>query len=178
MITFEKIYRQYKDKMFRYTYNYSRNSQEQEELFQEIFLNIYTGMKSFKKKSSLKTYIYTIARYTCIKHINKDKRDKKLIEKLEKFYEEEFEKNPYEILEMSENMAYFLNIIRQIEEEYREVFYFAEIEHLKYKKISEILNVPVGTVKSRLNRAKKKLMEIIKNNREGGINGEEMGCKK
>lgn len=158
---FNELYKKYRIKLFKFTYNYTKNYDEQEELVQDIFYNIYISLKNFKNKSSLDTYIYAIARNTCIKFIkNKDKERKKFRE-LVKFFDEKLEKTSYETFILSEDMKYFLYILDKLDNDFKEIFYLSEIEQLKYKEISKILNVPIGTVKSRLNRAKEKILKFL-----------------
>ncbi|MCK4796904.1 MAG: RNA polymerase sigma factor [Spirochaetes bacterium] len=158
---FEKVYKEYRNKIFRFTYNYTKDILEQEELVQDIFYNIFIGLKNFKKKSSLNTFIYAIARNTCVKYIKKSILERKKIDKLIRLYEREYEKSSYEKLILSEDAKYFLLILDKLQKDNREIFYLSEIERLKYREISEILHIPIGTVKSRLNRAKEKIVELV-----------------
>lgn len=160
-MNFEKIYKEYRDRVFRFTYTYTKNTFEQEELVQDIFYNTYIGLKNFQKRSSLSTFIYSIARNTCNTYIRKNVAERKKIDKMIRLYEPDFIKSPCENIILSEDVEYFLSIVGRLSEEYREIFYLYEVEDLKYKEISKILKIPIGTVKSRLNRAKEKILEFL-----------------
>jgi RNA polymerase sigma-70 factor (ECF subfamily) len=159
---FEKIYKLYKDRIFRFTFNYSKDRIEQEELVQDIFYNIFISLKNFKKKSLLSTYIYSIARNTCLNFIKKNIRERKKIEKMIKFVEPKYEQNPYDSVVLTENSKFFLSVLEKLPYECREIYFLSEVENLKYKDISKIKKLPIGTVKSRLNRAKKKIIGLLK----------------
>jgi RNA polymerase sigma-70 factor, ECF subfamily len=165
-MNFEKIYKEYQKKIYRYTYNYTKNPEEQKDLMQDIFYNIFFSLNNFKNKSSLNTYIYAIARNVCLNYIKKNINDRKIHENLVKNYEEKTAESAYETYEMSENMKYFFEVLEKLPEDQKDVFYLSEIENLKYEEIAKILNIPVGTVKSRLNRGK---INIIKELEERNV---------
>lgn len=158
---FEEIYKTYRLKIFRYTFNYTKDIHEQEELVQDIFCNVFLALSNFKKKSSLNTFIYSIARNVCLNFIKKKINDRKKIEKIINSYELKLEKSLQDSFILSEDMEFFLSIINKLEIEFRDVFYLFEIENMKYKEISKVLKIPIGTVKSRLSRAKEKIIELI-----------------
>jgi len=161
MMDLEKLYRDYYSSIFRFTYNYTRNRQEQEDLVQDIFYNIILSLKNFKNKSSLKTYIYAIARNVSCSFIKKNIKDRKVLETVTAHSVENFEEGVDKVYEMSEDVRYFFSIINNLSEDHREVYYLYEIEGLKYEDIAKILDIPVGTVKSRLNRSKSLIYEQL-----------------
>jgi RNA polymerase sigma-70 factor, ECF subfamily len=161
MINFDKIYKEYKQAIFKFTYNYTKDINEQEELVQDIFYNIFIALKNFKSRSSIKTYIYSIARNRCIEFIKNKIRERKKISKIIRLYEDKVQESIQEKFIMTEDIKYFLSIIGKLPENYREIYYLAEVQNLKYKEVSDILKIPEGTVKSRLNRAKEKILEMI-----------------
>jgi len=160
-MNFESIYKNYWDKVFKFTHNYTSNYHEQEELTQDILYNVFLSLKKFKNKSDIGTYIYAIARNKCVDYINNNKKNKKKIEKMISIHEINYENNPLDSYLMNENVNYFLSILNKLSVENREVFYLSEVENIKYKDIGKILNIPIGTVKSRLNRAKEKIIKLL-----------------
>lgn len=165
-MNFEKIYATYNQKILRFTYNYTKDSLEQEDLVQEIFLNIFQALKKFKKRSSLNTYIYSIARNTCINFLKKDQKAKKIAKEVLNSYVENYEENPLDKFILSEEMEYFLSVLYKIPEKHREIFILSEVERLSYRDISEVLEIPTGTVKSRISRAKEAIADLLTANEE------------
>jgi RNA polymerase sigma-70 factor, ECF subfamily len=158
---FDKIYREFRSKIFRFTFNYTKNREEQEDLVQDIFYNVFLSIKNFKNKSSLSTYIYTIARNVCVNYIKRNIKDRQRFENLVADFEEKTVPSAENALEMSENMKYFFKIMDLLPGEQREAFFLSEIENLKYEEIAKILEIPVGTVKSRINRAKTSVVKEL-----------------
>jgi RNA polymerase sigma-70 factor, ECF subfamily len=164
MTEFEKIYKEYKLTILKFTYGYTKDFNEQEELVQDIFYNIFLALKNFKNKSSLKTYIYSIARNRCIEFVKNKIRDRKKLSRLLMFQEEKIQEPLCEKFIMTEEIKFFLSVIEGLPDEQREILYMSEVQNLKYKEIGKILAVPIGTVKSRLSRAKERVYDILMEN--------------
>ncbi|OHD13178.1 MAG: hypothetical protein A2086_09690 [Spirochaetes bacterium GWD1_27_9] len=160
-MNFENIYKDYKEKIGRFIFTYTKDKEEQEELLQDIFYNIFLSLSNFKNKSSLNTYIYSIARNVCVKYIKNKIKERKRIENLIINYDERIQKIDLDYLIQKEEVKFFYETLDKLEDAQKEVFILAEVENLKYEEISKILNIPTGTVKSRLNRAKVNIMKLL-----------------
>ena len=160
-MNFENIYKDYKEKIGRFIFTYTKDKEDQEELLQDIFYNIFLSLSNFKNKSSLNTYIYSIARNVCVKYIKNKIKERKRIENLIINYDERIQKIDLDYLIQKEEVKFFYETLDKLEDAQKEVFILAEVENLKYEEISKILNIPTGTVKSRLNRAKVNIMKLL-----------------
>lgn len=158
---FARIYRDYKNRLYRLTFSFSKNEDEREDMVQEIFYNIFSSLERFKKKSSLTTYIYSIARNTCLVYIKKAVREKEKTAKVRHFFQAKFEECPSKKVLENEQISLFLEVLEKLPDELREVYYLFEVDNLKYREIAGILNIKLGTVKSRLNRAKEILARLL-----------------
>jgi len=153
---FESIIQRYKNILFRYVLSHIPNFDIAEELTQDVFIKFYFSIDKFRFESSLITYLYKIARNLCI-----DIKRKKNINEI---YLEEIQPEPkgqsaeFEI----EQKFWLLQILSKISDEQRSAIEMFYVEGFKYREIAEILELPMGTVKSRLKRGIEKLRKIIK----------------
>jgi len=149
-IDIESIYRMYGEYIYRYIYGMVHNKAEAEDLLQDTFIKVMKADSS--EIENIKSWLITIARYTIYDHWRRERRRLKL--------------RPF-IREKKRDIDLKLDIEREIEKlppKLKEVIILREINQLNYKEISDILGVEIGTVKSRLSRARIKLGESL-----GGI---------
>lgn len=144
----------------------SHLGEEVDDLAQDIFLQIYIASKKFKGDSLVKTWIYSIAKFT----INNKLRKKKLLyfwqfgqSKNMDALEENLidESNPERLIQESEQKQAVKKCLTQLDIKSQEVLMLYEWSGLSYEQISEILTINIGTVKSRINTARNKLKEKL-----------------
>ena len=133
------------------------------DLSQTAFIKAYRNFKSFDDTKKFFTWYYTILRNLCLNFI-RDSKSKNTIA-----FDDQIEwrnnTNPADNIELEELKKNLWESIRQLEFEDREVIILKEFEGFTYKEISETLDIPVGTVMSRLYYARKKLakkLEVFK----------------
>jgi len=164
---FEQLVYRYKDRLMNFVYNFLKNRVEAEDVVQETFLRLYRNRHSYKKIAKFSTWFYTIAANLAKTELRKRKR--KSLLSLSKMGVED---KDYDIPDVTLSPEKKVNsnirekIIRdKIEElplKFREVIVLRDIEQCSYEEICEILNIPIGTVKSRINRGRQKLQKELK----------------
>lgn len=141
------------------------NPDDASDVVQEAFLNAYQSLHTFKGDAEFFTWLYRIAFNTAISL----KRKKRAIISLDAGGREggidpddhsEYIK-PGAALERSEQETQLQDALTRLSHEHREVLVLKDIEGLKYEDIAEILGVPIGTIRSRLHRARLELREIL-----------------
>jgi len=176
-LAFDQLFFKYKTSVYRFAYYLSQNKNEADDLFQETWLRAVKNMNQNDKIKDFKAWIFTIAN-----NLHRDELRKKKIRRLF-FSSKQIEKgNPQSSIENSNqeiksniynesksiefNMT-FQQAVAKLTSKQRRVFILQEIEGFKQKEISQILNIPVGTVKSLFHRAiiflKKELVELQTN---------------
>lgn len=139
----ESIYRTYGDYIYGYIYGMVQNKAEAEDLLQDTFVKVMKSDTSEIK--NMKSWLITIARNTVYDHWRREKRKRNL--------------NPF-IRRKKRDVDLKLDIEREIEKlspKLKEVIILREINQLNYEEIADILGVEIGTVKSRLSRARREL---------------------
>jgi RNA polymerase sigma-70 factor (ECF subfamily) len=130
-----------------------------DDLTQEIFIKAYESLDKFENRSSFYTWLYTIAVNKCRDEIRKKKfRNFISLDKI----------GNYEATYMSdesnniENKILLKEALQKLKSDFREILILKEINDLSYKEISLVLNCEIGTVRSKLSRARVELAKVIK----------------
>ncbi|BBM82254.1 RNA polymerase sigma factor [Candidatus Uabimicrobium amorphum] len=130
---------------------------------QEVFMRIWRARHNYKPLAKFTTYLFQIAKNYWINQSEKQKR-RPLLHSMESNPQVQDPKQtelPEVQMLKDELSSKILESIHQLDEKYRLVFVMSEFEGLKYREISEILDIPIGTVKSRMSTAEKKLREKL-----------------
>jgi RNA polymerase sigma-70 factor (ECF subfamily) len=164
---FEEIILKYQDKIYNLCRHMLGNAHDAEDTAQDVFLKAYQNLNKFKPEASLHTWLYRIAVNTCI-----DYRRKPFFESLfktskagDEFMIDQLDGSPsperlYESKQIGDAIQFALG---RLSGKLRTVIVLKEIEELSYEEIAEVLDVSVGTVKSRISRAREELKELLKN---------------
>jgi RNA polymerase sigma-70 factor (ECF subfamily) len=149
---FEEIYIKFKNPLKSFVFRIIGDRDKAEDIVQEVFLKFF---RNRKKIYADKAWLYKVAKNLSIDYLRKEKR-KGLIYFSD---DEDFYYDPFKIfiLKMRLKKALF-----RIKREFREVFILREIEGYSYEEISKVLSIPIGTVKSRLRRAREYLRKELK----------------
>ena len=142
-----------------------RNETVAEDMAQEIFLRIWNGLPGYNGKASLSTWIYTISRNTCLTELSRQAR-RPTISLDEKGAEDSMPLNNFLIHE-PESAGKALDIqhyLDQLPEKYRRVVVLFYLEQKSYEETSQMLGLPIGTVKTFLYRAKRELLKFTDRN--------------
>lgn len=165
---FDIIVNRYKDRLHNFLYRYTHNHQDCEDLVQETFLRVYRSRYSYQRIAKLSTWIYTIA-LNLAKSMYKKKKKMKLIS----IHADDSDPDLREIeitdtRILQDEKLHYKNCMNELEkafkelnDEFKEVIILRDIELLSYEEISGITGVVMGTVKSRINRARNQLQELI-----------------
>jgi RNA polymerase sigma-70 factor (ECF subfamily) len=157
--SFETLITAYKDKVFNYCYTFCNNYHYAEELTQEVFIKIYRNIGRYDwQKSSLSTWIYTITHNTCINSIRANipetlYEEVSAAEKISFNTEDQYLKE--ELLDKLKAA------LLSLPPEERSLVLMKDYYGLKLKEISQIMNLPVGTLKSRLHNIREKIRTLL-----------------
>ena len=171
---FEKIITEYQSVVYNISYRYADNAHDAADMAQEVFLKMFKTINSFRFKSKLSTWIYRVATNTCL-DIVKSRRKTAAAVPLGGFDDDggSFASEPADArfmpdsrLEEAETRDVINRALSELSDEYRTVVILRDIRGLSYDEIAEIVDCSVGTVKSRISRARKNLREILLENRE------------
>ena len=170
---FDKLVLRYKDKLYTFIYMIVNDVDLAEDLTQDTYLKVYTKKDSYNETSAkFSTWMYTIAKNAAFTELRKKKRRKtNSISEISKISDDENRTIEIPDPSMEDLEAEVMNdymrksyhsAISQLKQDFQTIIILRDIQELSYDAISIILEVPIGTVKSRINRARLKLLELIK----------------
>lgn len=174
VLAFEKLITEYQKKVFNIAFRMVGNYDDASELTQEVFIRVFKSLKNFKEQSLFSTWIYKITTNVCLDEIRKRKKRKavyldeeiKLDENEVKRQIEDDKPTPEMIAEKNEISKAVNDAIESLSEEHRTVIVLRDLQGFSYEEIAKITSCPEGTVKSRINRARQALKEILKSKTE------------
>lgn len=159
------------DQLYGGALRMTRNPQDAEDLVQETYLKAYNAFDSFTPGTNLKAWLYRIMTNTYINSYRKKQR-RPLVTSAEDVTDSQLytssshdstglESAEVEALKLMPNSR-ISEALNTLNEDYRMVVYYADVEGLAYKEIAEVMDIPLGTVMSRLHRGRKQLREMLK----------------
>lgn len=142
-----------------YTALCSTDGDFREDVEQEVLLSLYRNLNQFRFRSSFSTWLYRICRNKALDMVKKERRNKSNQDLSLQLPSDENLENDYLKKERKEKLFQALSRLKEKE---RIIIVLKDLEDLPLNEVSAILKIPVGTVKSRLNRSRKKLETILK----------------
>lgn len=167
--SFSELIEKYEKMIYNLAYRILNNYSDAEDVTQEVFLKIYKNIEKCKGKQSIKTWVYTITYNTCIDAIRKNKGKNNIsLDKNLDYDDSEYsfelpsnEPTPEAYLLNKESIKDIENAISKLSENNKALIFLRDIKGLSYNEISEVMDMNIGTVKSRLNRARNSLKNIL-----------------
>lgn len=166
---FADIVEYHKDKLFHLCYRMLGNREEAQDAAQEAFIRAYVNIHSYDTSKRFSTWLYRIATNLCIDRIRKKKPDYYLdaevagTDGLNMYSQIAADQAlPEEELEQVELQEFIQSEILKLPEKYRTVIVLKYIDELSLKEISDILDLPLGTVKTRIHRGREALRNRLR----------------
>jgi RNA polymerase sigma-70 factor (ECF subfamily) len=162
---FEEIIAENESRIFNTIYSFIGDYDDALDLTQETFICAYRSIGRFRQESSISTWLYRIAINLCKKNYNKRKRqDSVFTDSLDDpetgrqiAYFASEDESAAEMLEANEEQSMVRREISALPEKHRSVIILKYLQELSYEEMADVLGCSIGTVKSRLSRAKDKL---------------------
>ena len=162
-----ELVNRYKDKLINFIFNYLGDLESSEDVVQETMIKLYQKKHYYKEIAKFSTWLYTIAKNLANTELRKRKQRKTTLlsqfSKDDKTYElPSNDPEPGQEIQSDIVNKIIRDAIDQLSEKFKIVIVLRDIQGLSYEDISEIINVPIGTVKSRINRARLQLQVELK----------------
>lgn len=157
---FEQLVETYRDQVYRIALRMCGNAADADETAQEAFLAAWRGLPNFRGDSRFSTWLYQLTTHAAIDLMRREKRQI-AAEDITEVSAPDPAPGPQQQAERRETQEAVRDAILQLTPEYRQIVVLRFLEDLSYEEIGAALKLPSGTVKSRLNRAKAQLKDIL-----------------
>jgi RNA polymerase sigma-70 factor (ECF subfamily) len=151
---FEKIVREYQDRIFRLSYSMMGNRAAAEEMTQEVLVRVWRGLPGFRSDSSLSTWIYAITRNVCLTALGRRELPVESLEEPAARRAADRRGAAEWFVPESPDAAVLLE---RLPAKYRQVVALFYMQEKSYDEVARMLSLPIGTVKTYLFRARKSL---------------------
>ena len=167
---FQELVDRYQTRLLNFIYRTIGDREKAEDLVQEVFIRVYRHLHRFDRSKKFSTWIYTIASNLAKNELrNRSRNPLVLFQTIRKNWQDEdrplqFEDGstrPDDLYRKRHLRELVESSVAQLPEHHREVFVLRELEGKSYEEIAEITSTNLGTVKSRLNRARTSFADII-----------------
>lgn len=156
----ESLMRTYGNDVLRTAYMYVKDIHTAEDIFQEVFIKVNNHLHTFQGNSTIKTWIIRITINTCKDYL-KSAYSRHTVP-MEEFVEDNLStEEDFSNLEREETIKGVKEAVMELPEHYKDVIMCVYFQELSMEQSAKLLDVPIGTIKSRLKRAKEKLKEIM-----------------
>jgi RNA polymerase sigma-70 factor, ECF subfamily len=161
-----ELVRRHTRRIYNLCYRFTSQRQEAEDLTQEVFLRVYRTLGSYRSgQGGFGTWLTSVTRNLLIDHYRRTKRDR-ITDSIEDVTTQVEEKEstgrrPDQVALMTELSGQVQSALMQLSPELRESVILRDLQGLDYREIQEVLSVPEGTVKSRINRGRIELAKIL-----------------
>jgi len=169
---FDELITRYQRYVFNLIYQHLGKDVDIEDIAQEIFIRVFRFIKKFRGEASFESWVYKIVLNYCRSYARRravfnrlffvqvdrgdDERSVDIIDA-----QASPESNPMQIIEHQKIATDILRELRRLPEIYKDVLIMREVNELSYEEISEILGISIGTVKSRISRARSMIREKV-----------------
>ena len=157
---FEELVRKYQDKIYNLCRYMLQDARDAQDAAQDAFLKAYSNVKEFRADSALYSWLYRIAVNTCLDYRKKVRpeqiEDEALLDRLASH-----EPSPERVYRSKEIGHALQAALQRLPEHLRAAIVLKEIEGLSYEEIAKVLHTSLGTVKSRISRAREELRQLL-----------------
>ncbi len=170
MSAFDELVLRHNKKVMNTAYGMLSDYHDACDAAQEVFLRVYKSLSTFKGEAQFSTWLYRVTANVCNDILRKRKKHTAIsLDRDDESSHSEIpddSASPHERAEGNELQKLVQSEVAKLPEDYRVVLTLYEFENLQYDMIAEILKIPIGTVKSRISRAKKTLRKNLEGKRE------------
>lgn len=170
---FDALVKRHEKKAYQYAYRLTQNQEDAADIVADAFVRVFSALKNFRGQSAFGTWLYRIITNCALDFKKKDKSSRNLPLEISSPSGGETERQieddgpgPDETAERNAREDAVQRALIQMPEYQQAMLVMYHVENLSYEEIAEALDLPLGTVKSRLNRARLALRDLLSQDQE------------
>ena len=163
-VAWSQIVRQHWRKVFNLAYKFVGRHDEAEDLTQDIFLKIFKSLHTFDRRANFQTWLVSVSRNLCIDHYRSVRKERETIDRnvdAGELTPAAPGQSAYQTLEQRDRVELLRRAMAELPPTLREAVVKRDIQEFSYQEIADQLNLPEGTVKSRINRGRTELARQV-----------------
>ena len=164
-LAWELIVRQYWRKVFNIAYKFVGKHDAAEDLAQDIFLKIFKSLNTFDRRANFQTWLISVSRNLCIDHYRSVRKERETIDREidpNELSPASHEISPMAHLEQRDRVVLLRHALAELPDSLKTAVLMRDIQEMTYQEIADRLQLPEGTVKSRINRGRTELARHVK----------------
>ena len=164
-LAWELIVRQYRRKVFNIAYKFVGKHDAAEDLAQDIFLKIFKSLNTFDRRANFQTWLISVSRNLCIDHYRSVRKERETIDRdidPNELSPASHEISPMAHLEQRDRVVLLRHALAELPDTLKTAVLMRDIQEMTYQEIADRLQLPEGTVKSRINRGRTELARHVK----------------
>ena len=164
-IAWDALVRTYRKRVFNVAYKFAGRYEAAEDLTQDIFIKIFKSLKQFDRRANFQTWLISISRNLCIDHYRSTRKERETIDRnidAADLRPAAQELHPLFRVEQRDRVELLREALKTLTPAIREVVVMRDLQEMSYAEIAETLNIPEGTIKSRINRGRGELAAAVK----------------
>jgi RNA polymerase sigma-70 factor (ECF subfamily) len=161
----DSIVQQHWRKVFNVAYKFVGKHEEAEDLAQDIFLKIFRSLDTFDRRANFQTWLISVSRNLCIDHYRSIRKERETIDRnidASELSPISRDAGPIAVLEQRDRAAVLRQALARLPDTLRTAVIMRDIQELSYQEIADTLDLPEGTVKSRINRGRTELARHVR----------------
>jgi len=166
----EEIVRQHRRKVFNVAYKFTGRHGEAEDLTQDVFLKIFKSLHTFDRRANFQTWLISVSRNLCIDHYRSVRKERETIDRgvdAADLTPAAPGQSALQALEQRDRVELLRKAMAELAPSLRTAVMLRDIQELSYQEIADHLQLPEGTVKSRINRGRTELARQVEQLRAG-----------
>ena len=166
---FQEILGRYRGPIYNLCYRMARNPEDARDLAQEVFIKVFSLLDRFDEGYAFSSWLFRIATNHCIDHLRRNRLRFLSLDGTTGPDGEEYEfqvaadtPEPDEVLQRKEALERLEEVIAELPPHYKAITLLRHDQQLSYEEIAEVLQLPLGTVKARIHRARNLVQQMLK----------------
>jgi len=167
---FEMLLNRYRGAIFNLCFRMTRHPEDARDLAQEIFIKVFSLLDRYDEEYAFSSWLFRIATNHCIDYLRRNRLRFLSLEGGMRLEDEEIEfqlpdsgPHPDTVLQRKEALDRLEEVIAELPPHYRVITLLRHDQELSYEEIASILDLPLGTVKARIHRARNMIQKMLKN---------------
>lgn len=163
---FDELVRRHQDRLVHSLEHAFGSREDALDVAQQAFVLAWQKLSSFRREAGFYSWLYRIARNVAISRVRRPQLSSSSLEHMHdaggfELTDQNQQSTPEHALDQAEQVKLVQEALKQISEEFRQPLILKEIDGLSYEEIAEVLEIPLGTVRSRIFRGRQELMERL-----------------